>query len=58
MSNKTCKICQERYPATTEYFYKDRDYLRSSCKSCHIGVIRKYQSLSANSQEIVTKTLQ
>ena len=35
--NKTCTICSEEYPATEEYFFKERrgKYgLRSKCKSC------------------------
>jgi hypothetical protein len=50
MSNKKCKKCNETYPATSDYFYKDRKNLRTSCRSCHIAVVKRYQSFLANSQ--------
>lgn len=31
---KTCTKCGETYPATTEFFYSNRTYLRSDCKAC------------------------
>lgn len=31
---KKCKICGKEYPATTEYFYKDRNRLQNRCKEC------------------------
>ncbi|MBC8588062.1 hypothetical protein [Paratissierella segnis] len=37
MEAKKCKICGEKYPETSEYFYKRRDYkngLDTTCKFC------------------------
>ena len=31
---KICKSCKRKLPATTEYFHKDRKYLKSECKEC------------------------
>ena len=31
---KICKECNKQYEATSDYFYKDRDGLRSYCKKC------------------------
>jgi hypothetical protein len=31
---KTCNKCNTEYPATTEYFYRNRDLLATYCKSC------------------------
>lgn len=31
---KICKTCGNSFPATLAYFYKDRQWLRSSCKKC------------------------
>lgn len=38
--------CKKEYPATTEYFYKDKthkDGLSSSCKKCCYKTVNKYQ---------------
>lgn len=31
---KKCGICRKEYPATTEYFYKNKNRLQSRCKEC------------------------
>jgi len=31
---KTCSKCSRKYPATTEYFYKDRDCIGGLCCWC------------------------
>lgn len=40
---KTCSICHEEYPATTEYFYKDRTALRNWCKRCERARVKQYR---------------
>lgn len=32
---KICTQCGEKFPATTEYFYKSGNGLRPTCKACH-----------------------
>ena len=45
---KTCHKCKREFPATPEYFYRDkkaRDGLRSSCKICSKkGEIEQYNA--------------
>lgn len=31
---KTCSKCKEDFPATTEFFYRQKDKLSSWCKEC------------------------
>lgn len=40
---RICTTCNKEYPATTEYFYKDKSGLRTSCKEC----FKDYQRLKA-----------
>ncbi len=41
--SKICSRCKTEFPATTEYFYKDRDRLRSICKGCHKASVVRYK---------------
>jgi 5-methylcytosine-specific restriction endonuclease McrA len=34
MGNRFCSGCQKEYPATSEWFYKQRKGFASKCKSC------------------------
>lgn len=46
MERKTCKICTENFPATTEYFYKNkssRDGLHPYCKPCSVKKSKQNQ---------------
>ena len=46
MVTKKCTKCSGEYPATTEYFYRDkqkRDRLYSWCRVCHRAAIEAYQ---------------
>ena len=39
---QTCTKCNIEYPATYEFFHKNRDTLRADCKSCNNERARKY----------------
>lgn len=41
---KTCKICGNKYPATTEFFYKAGNGLRSECKKCNNLQSKRYRN--------------
>lgn len=47
MELKQCTKCKEKYPATTEYFYKQKrtkDGLAPWCKKCRLEYQKKYQN--------------
>ncbi len=48
---KKCKICNRIFPNTSEYFYRDRNKLRSHCKECN----KKKQSQERRNQGAFTK---
>ena len=36
MMMKTCTLCKNEFPPTTEFFYKHLDGLKTRCKTCYI----------------------
>lgn len=42
MDMRRCTKCNELKPATLEYFYKDRETLRTVCKECRKGYDREW----------------
>jgi hypothetical protein len=42
MKTKTCKQCQQEYPATAEYFHRNGKYFQSYCKPCQSQIVKKY----------------
>ena len=47
---KTCTKCGKEYPATPEYFYRNKsrkDKLRSDCKGCSAAMAKKYKQSPA-----------
>ena len=54
---KTCTKCGEEYPATPEYFYKEKmgvGGLRAECKKCKATVAKKYRQTSIG-REVLEK---
>ena len=45
---RVCRICGQAYPATSEYFYKTRKYLRTLCKKCEIKRVGEYKQKRKN----------
>ena len=45
---RVCRICGQAYPATSEYFYKIRKYLRTLCKKCEIKRVGEYKQKRKN----------
>ena len=43
MDKKTCPICEKAYPATPEYFYRDKQTLRKHCKKCENKRLHEYK---------------
>lgn len=40
---KTCNLCGNEYPATREYFYRDRSKLHSRCKKCFLAKQKEWR---------------
>lgn len=52
---KRCTKCKNEYPATLEYFYKDkngRNGLHSRCKNCHRDAMLEYRKTEAGKQTV------
>ena len=41
---KQCTRCLESFPATLEFFYKDKKYLRSYCKKCSALILKNWKT--------------
>ena len=42
MNYINCKVCGEELPHTSEYFHKNGDKLRTTCKKCRNKKAKKY----------------
>lgn len=49
---KQCTRCLESFPATLEFFYKDKKYLRSHCKKCSALILKNWKA--KNSKKVAT----
>lgn len=48
---KTCSKCHKEYPATMEFFYKDKGKLSSKCRACKKEYQKTYQIEHAHEQK-------
>jgi len=55
METKICTKCGQELPATTEYFYKNGNHLRSHCKKCI--TIRCKEYYQKNKEDIITRVI-
>lgn len=55
---RICKVCKEWLPNTEEYFYKDKNGLRTKCKTCDLK-IQNYERVASGSitQKMIQKML-
>ena len=44
VEKKICTVCSGEFPATPEYFYRQKDKLDPRCKTCRIKTKKKYNS--------------
>jgi 5-methylcytosine-specific restriction endonuclease McrA len=52
---KQCTKCLESFPATPEFFYKDKIYLRSYCKKCSTLILQKWQKENPEKMKVSRK---